>query len=269
MVKKVSTNTVLEMRQLVLELSKKAGVGHIASCLSVIEILVALYEQVMFLPSPTHPDRDRFILSKGHAALALYAVLHWKGFITRKQLDTFHQNDSQLGVHPEFGVPGVEVATGSLGHGLSTAAGIALAARLQHKKYRSFVLLSDAECNEGSIWEAVMFAAHHQLHNLIAIVDLNGQQGFGYTQDVLSLSSLADKWRAFGWEVKEVNGHQVPALVRALKRKKNSTKPLVVIAKTVAGKKVSFMEGKVAWHYLPMSDEQYAQAMKEISKDAP
>src|SRR5437764_5571172 len=171
-----------DVRRIILEQSKRANVGHIGSCLCVTEILCALYLHVLRGDSPSDPDRDRFILSKGHSALGLYAVLNLKGWISTEQLSTFCGDESQLGVHPEMTVEGIDFSTGSLGHGLGIAAGAALAARLQCSKRRAFCLMSDGELNEGSVWEAAMFAAHHRLRNLRAIIDVNGQQALGRTR---------------------------------------------------------------------------------------
>lgn len=257
------------IRRIVLEQSKRAGVGHIGSALSIADIIASLYSGVVNVPAPDDPERDRFILSKGHAALALYAALHLRGFVTREELDTYCGEGSLLGVHPERALTGVDVSTGSLGQGLSIATGIALAARMQRARRRAFVLLSDAECNEGSVWEAAMFAAHHRLSNVIAIIDLNAQQALGYTDDVLSLSPLADKWRAFGWDVHAVDGHDVDALTEAMDALEHDEgPPHLLIADTTFGKGVSFMEGEIKWHYLPMSDDEYAQALREIEERA-
>lgn len=255
------------IRQIIIEQSKRAGVGHIGSALSVVEIIAALYGSVLRIDDPSNSDRDRFILSKGHAALALYAALFLKGWIAQATLDTFCADASQLGVHPERVVKGVDFSIGSLGQGLSFGAGSALAARLRQSSRRVFVLLSDAECNEGAVWEAAMFAAHHRLSNLTAIVDLNGQQAFGYTADVLSLSPMSDRWRAFGWDVRETNGHDVAALTEAMNEPGSADgPPRVVIAGTTFGKGVSYMEGQIKWHYYPMSDREYADAVVEISQ---
>src|ERR1017187_7792404 len=198
-----------QIRRVILEQSKRANVGHIGSALSGGDILAGASCGLLRVDDPQDPARDRFVLSKGHAALALYGALFWKGWLTQQELSTYCGDGSLLGVHPEYGLRGVDFASGSLGHGLSLAAGAALAARLQQSPRRAFALLSDAECNEGSIWEAVMFAAHHKLSNLVAIVDLNGQQALGYTDQVLSLRPLAERWRVFGWDVHEVDGHNV------------------------------------------------------------
>ena len=253
------------IRRIILEQSRRAHVGHIGSALSVADIIAALYGHILNISEPADPDRDRFVLSKGHASLALYGALFLKGWISAERLNTYCGDDSLLGVHPERALRGVDFTTGSLGHGLPFGAGAALWARFQHSRRRAFVLLSDAECNEGSLWEAVMFAAHHRLGNLVAIIDLNGQQALGYTEHVLSLSPMADRWRSFGWDVHEVDGHRVPDLVQTVGGLDTAGgPPHVLIARTTFGKGVSFMEGQIKWHYLPMSETEYAQALEEI-----
>lgn len=263
------------MRRIILTQSRKANVGHIGCCLSVVEILTALYGGVLRIASPDDPQRDRFVLSKGHAALALYAVLSARGWISQTELDEFCKDGSSIAVHPEHAVRGVDFSTGSLGQGITMAAGAALAARLQHSSRRVFCLISDAECNEGSTWEATMFAAQHKLGNLQVIVDWNGQQALGTTRDVLDLPNLAERWRAFGWHTSEVDGHSVPQLVETLSSY-NGEAPHIVLARTVFGRGVSYMETGVPitqthlpvqpinWHYLPMSDHEFAIAMREL-----
>jgi len=251
------------VRRTILEQSKRAGVGHIGSCLSVVDILVALYGDVIEVRTPDDPDRDRFVLSKGHAALALYSTLHHTGRLDRSLLDRFCSDGSAVTTHPERVVSGVDFSTGSLGHGLSLGVGAALAARIQGSRRRAFVLVSDAELNEGSTWEAAMFAAHHRLANLVAIVDLNGQQALGYTEDVLDAGSPLARWQAFGWDAVEVDGHDHEALRAALTRP--TTLPNAVIARTTFGKGVSFMERRIVWHYLPMTDEEFALALAEVA----
>jgi len=254
-----------QIRRIILEQCKRANLGHIGPALSVADILSVLYEHVLRGKGPTDPERDRFVLSKGHAALALYAALSLKGWLGRELLDSYCADGSLLSVHPDHGLPGVDFASGSLGHGLSMAAGAALAARLQGSARQIFVLLSDAECNEGSLWEAVMFAAHHRLSNLVAIVDVNGQQALGRTAEILNLEPLADRWQAFGWAVQECDGHDVVALRASFENRRSvSGPPRVLLASTVAGKGVSFMERQVKWHYWPMSDAEYRQAMAEV-----
>lgn len=253
------------IRRHILEQAKRANVGHIGSALSVADIIAVLYVDVLNIPSPRDPDRDRFILSKGHAALALYVALYLKGWLSEDDLSTYCGDGSQLGVHPEHVLPGVDFSTGSLGHGLSMGAGSALAARLQHSARRVFVLISDAECNEGSVWEAAMFAAHRQLSNLIVILDLNGQQALGYTNKVINLPDMAGRWRAFGWDTHEVNGHNRPQLIETINGLDTAQgQPHILVAHTTFGRGVSYMERQIKWHYWPMSDEDYRQALMEI-----
>lgn len=253
------------IRRIILEQAKRANVGHIGSALSITDIIAALYGDVLHMSDPGDPGRDRFVLSKGHAMLAVYAALFLKGWLSKEELNTYCGEGSLLGVHPEHALRGVDFATGSLGHGLSMAAGAALAARLQRSPRRAFALVSDAECNTGSLWEALMFAAHHKLSNLIAIVDLNGQQAIGYTEQVLSLSPFSERWRAFGWDVHEVDGHDVRSLRETVGCLDTTAgPPHVLIARTVFGKGVSYMENQIKWHYWPMSDAEYRQALQEI-----
>jgi transketolase len=254
-----------EIRRTILAQSKRAGVGHIGSALSVADIVAALYGGVLRIADPDGPDRDRFVLAKGHAVLAVYAALALRGWLDPAELDTYCGDDSVLGVHPEHALRGIDFSTGSLGHGLSLGVGAALAARMRGSARRVWVLMSDAECNEGSVWEAAMFAAHHRLGALTAIIDLNGQQALGYTDQVLSLRPMAARWQAFGWDVREVDGHDVPALQAALGRPAASDgAPRLVVAHTVFGKGVSYMERQIKWHYAPMSDDEYRRAMEEL-----
>jgi transketolase len=274
-----TTVNAQDLRRVVLAQSKRANVGHIGSALCVADIIAVLYGTVLRLEG-REVERDRFVLSKGHAALALYAALALRGLVSRAELETFCGDDSRLGVHPEHTLPGVDFCTGSLGHGLSMAVGAALAARLQESKRRVYCLLSDAECNEGSVWEAAMFAAHHRLDALTAIVDVNGQQAFGATAEVLDQENAAERWRAFGWEVVEVDGHDARALTASLQRVTDARRPRVLLAQTQFGKGVSFMEQgipvsqkhlpvqRINWHYLPLSDEEYALAMAEMEPTA-
>ena len=255
------------LRRIILEESKRAHVGHIASALSVTEIISVLYSDVLHIARPDDPERDRFVLSKGHAALALYAALTLKGFLTLEDLHSYCGDGSLLGVHPERDLVGVDFTTGSLGHGLSFAAGAALAARLDGSPRRTYALLSDAECNEGAVWEAAMFAAHHRLCNLTAVIDCNGQQALGKTADVLQMEPQAERWQSFGWRPIEVDGHDPVALQAAFAEAVRGESPSVVLARTSAGKGISFMEDKVEWHYLPMTDEQYASALNEVAAD--
>ena len=257
----------VQIRKIILEQARRANVGHIGSALSIADIIAALYFEVMRISAPDDPDRDRFILSKGHAALALYAVLFLKNWMSAEILDSYCSDDTLLGVHPERLLPGVDFGTGSLGMGISYAVGAALAARLQKSKRRVFVLISDAECNEGIVWEAAMFAAHHKLSNLYVVIDLNGQQALGYIQDVLDTAPMAKKWEAFGWQVKEVDGHSPAEIVRAIQScQRASDCPHVLIAQTTFGKGVPFMENQIKWHYWPMSAEEYQLALEHVEQ---
>ncbi len=254
------------IRRIVIEQSKRANVGHIGSSLSVADILGTLYAGVLRGDGPADPERDRMVLSKGHASLALYAALYETGAIDGDELTSFCVDGSRLGTHPDHVLPGVDFSTGSLGHGLSIATGSALAAQLSGSPRRTFVLMSDAECNEGSVWEAVMFAAHHRLGDLVAIVDVNGQQALGYTRDVLDLSPLEERWRAFGWDAHTVDGHDTAALRGVIDGlAPGEGRPHALLAQTVFGNGVSFMEREIRWHYVPMDDDQYARALAELA----
>jgi transketolase len=247
----------VRLRRSIIDQSKRAHVGHIGSALSIADILVALFSRVI------DPQDDVFILSKGHAALAQYCILEQMGIINREMLDTYCGDGSQLGVHPDHTLAGVTFSTGSLGHGPSLGAGVALAKRMAAKSGRVFVLISDAELNEGSVWEALMFAGHHRLENLCLILDNNGQQALAPTAEVINLSGLATGVSSFGWDCRRVDGHNVEDVAGVLEAPSMGM-PRFVIADTIAGKGVSFMERQVKWHYLPLDDEQYAQALREI-----
>jgi transketolase len=260
-----NTLSPLEIRRIILQQAKRAHVGHIGSALSIADIIAVLYGSVLKNIGSNDPKRDRFILAKGHAALALYAALFLKGWISEEVLNSYCGDDTLLGVHPEHALNGIDFCSGSLGQGLPIGAGAALAARLQNSDRRVFVLLSDAECDEGSVWEAVMFAAHHNLSNLVAIIDLNGQQALGFTREVLNISPLTDRWHAFGWDLHEIDGHNPEEMMRVFEELNFiSGPPHVLIAHTIFGKGVSYMENKIKWHYWPMSDDEYKQALGEI-----
>jgi transketolase len=253
------------VRRWVVEQAYDSGVGHVGSALSVVETLTALWGGVLRAPGTDDPDRDRFILAKGHAALAYFAVLRLHGLIDARTFRTYCRDGSSLGVHPEAGLPGVEVSTGSLGQGLSVGCGLAVALRRRKSLARVFVLMSDAECNEGQVWEAAMFAAHQKLHNLVAVVDVNGMQALGRTGDVLDLSPLSARWSAFGWHVVEAEGHDEQALISAFTSGiENRRGPAVVLARTVLGKGVSFMEDRLEWHYRNLSPELASEALSEL-----
>ncbi len=248
-----------------------AQASHIGAGLSMADLLAVLYGSVLRVGAdrPDSPDRDRFILSKGHAAAALYAVLAERGFFPLDWLGTYCDDGSRLAGHISHHVPGVDFSTGSLGHGLSIGCGVALAARRDDRPYRAFVLLGDGECDEGAVWEAALFAPHHRLDNLVAIVDHNKIQSFGAVKEVLDLAPLADKWRSFGWAVREIDGHdhdQIHDALQALPFEPD--RPSVIVAHTVKGKGVSFMENELAWHYKSPDDAQLAAALAELGLDS-
>src|SRR2546426_10313866 len=242
-----------EIRRKIVRMIEAGGRGHVGSAFSLVEMLRVLYDEILKLDpaNPRWPQRDRCILSKGHGCLALYVFLAGKGFFPESELWKFCKSDGILGGHPEYGkVPGVEASTGSLGHGLSFGVGFALNARYEQANYRTFVICSDGESNEGSLWEAALCAAKHRLSNLTVLVDYNKQQSYGTTYEVLDLEPFADKWRAFGFAAEEVDGHNVEELRAALKRTPfDSGKPSIVICHTVKGKGISFCENNLNWHH--------------------
>ena len=241
--------------------------SHLGSCLSMADLVACLYWNTLNINPqlPTWPERDRFILSKGHSAALIYAALAERGFFSVTELDSYCQSGSRLTGHATSVVPGVELSSGSLGHGLPVGCGIALAAKRGKLPFRTFVLLSDGELDEGSNWEAILFAPQHQLDNLVAIVDYNKIQSFGSVKDVLDLDPLADKFRAFRWAVKEVDGHDLQELTEVFSSLPlESGRPTAIIAHTVKGKGISFMEDKLAWHYKSPTDEQVELAIKEL-----
>lgn len=252
-----------KIRRGVLEQSRAANVGHIGSSLSVVEIIATLWGGLLRHAGTEQPNRDRFVLCKGHAALALYVAMHHAGLMDEATLGTYCADGTHLGVHPEACLAGIDVATGSLGQGLSVACGLAHGLRLRQSPARVFALLSDAECNEGQVWEAAQFAAHHRLSHLTAIIDANGSQALGPTRDVLNLAPMAARWEAFGWDAVEVDGHDTAQLAEAL-IPRGIGMPRLVVARTVLGKGVGYMENQVAWHYLPMSAQQYEQALNGL-----
>ena len=259
--------TAARVRAQVLRMSYRAKSSHIGSSLSITDVLTVLYTGIMRVnpdnPNDTH--RDRFILSKGHACTAVYAILSEKGFFPKDWLDTYQDEGSRLSRHISHSVPGVEASTGSLGHGLAIGCGMALAARRMAQTYRVFTILSDGECDEGSTWEAALFAPHHELDNLIAIVDYNKLQAFGRVKEVLNLDPLATKWESFGWAVREIDGHAFGEITDALSNIPfSSNQPSCVIAHTIKGKGVSFMENQLAWHYRNPTEEELSQALLEL-----
>jgi len=261
------------VRKTVLDMVYTAKKGHIGGSLSCVDILVALYYGGILRydkDSPQWEGRDRFILSKGHAAASLYAILADIGYFPKKWLKGFAKEGDILEGHPHRGIPGVEVNTGSLGHGLGIGAGMALGAKMDGKDWRTFVLMGDGECHEGSVWEAAMFASHHKLNNLVAIIDYNGLCSEDRLRECVDLSALADKWGSFGWSAYEIGGHDIHGVISDLNRWEHlaaSLRPKVFIAYTTKGKGVSFMEGKVEWHHRVPTATEYKLAKKELSDE--
>lgn len=258
-----------QIRMMTLEMITQAGKGHIGGAYSCTDILVALYYAGVLRFDPAHPrwqNRDRFILSKGHSGSALFAVLADLGFFDTGLLKTYCANGSMLGGHPDRHVPGIEVDTGSLGHGLGLGAGMALSAKMNHGDHRVCVLLGDGECCEGSIWETLVFAGRHRLDNLTIIIDRNRQCVLDYTEDCAPMDPLAERIEPFGWETREINGHSFDELLAVFDYMKTraSTRPLAIVANTIKGKGVSFMEGKLKWHHSVPAGQELAQARAEL-----
>ena len=253
----------------VIEMIHNCGMGHPGSSLSCVEILTALYLGGVMNIRPQQPNwaaRDRFVLSKGHGSPALYSVLARRGFFPHNDLYSFRQFNSKLTAYPDMKTPGVDMESGSLGNGLSTAVGMALSSKL--KKYNNYiyVIMGDGEQQEGLIWEAAMCAAHHKLDNIIAFVDSNKLQITGTVEEIMNINQLQEKWESFGWHVQTINGHSFPEIMKAIQiSKENKESPSIIIAETIKGKGVSFMENELIWHRHDISDEQYKQAIKEIN----
>jgi len=254
------------IKQSILHMAHYSKSSHVGSCLSITDILYTLYFKVLNIDpgNPQKLDRDKFILSKGHGSAALYATLAERGFFPKEYLHQFYIDDGILPGHVDMTVvPGLEASAGSLGHALSIGLGMAIANKQMKNPGEIYVLLGDGECNEGSVWEAIMLAAHLKLSNVTAIVDVNQLQGFGHTNEVINQENLAERWRVFGWEAYEVDGHNVTELELAFNQSHHN--PKVLIAHTIKGRGVSFMEGKLEWHYKSPNDEQYALALGELS----
>ena len=256
----------------IVKMITSAGSGHPGGSLSAADILAALYFEIMRI-DPENPDwdnRDRFVLSKGHAAPALYAVLAERGYFPRKWLERFSADGSPLQKHPDKNlVPGVEIPTGSLGQGLSVAIGIALDGRLRQKDYRVYAIVGDGECDGGQIWEAAMAAAHFKLDKLTVFLDHNGLQVDGANREIMNLEPLVDKWKAFGWYVISINGHNMREIISAVQKASGfKVKPTMIIASTVKGKGVPFIENKVEWHANAFSTEEAKQALAYLSRSS-
>ena len=258
-----------------LEMTHISHGSHIGSVLSVAEIIAVLYSSVLNVDpkQPKKPDRDRLILSKGHAGSAVYAALAETGFFPVEQLKTHYANGSILSGHVSHkGVPGVEVSTGSLGHGLGVGTGMALGAKMDGAQWRTYVVLGDGECDEGSVWESALQAAQYKLDRLIAVVDYNHMQSLATVDETLRLEPFEQKWKDFGWNAESVNGHDTDALQAAFARAKEnagSRKPYVILAHTVKGKGISFMENNILWHYRTPQGEEYDAALKELEAIRP
>ena len=260
--------TALAIRRDILSMITEAGSGHPGGSLSAVELLTSLYySELRHDPSnPDWPDRDRFVLSKAHACPVLYVVLAHRGYFPKEELSTFRKIDSRLQGHAHTMTPGVEMCGGSLGQGLSFAVGAAIAGKIDGSSSRVFAMLGDGECDEGQVWEAAMSASHYRLDNLVAIVDRNGIQNDRFTSEVMNLEPLPDKWRSFGWHVIDADGHSFPAVLDALQEARSvKDKPSVIIAATVKGKGVSFMENNPEFHGKAANAEQLEMALKELA----
>ncbi len=256
-----------KLRFSIIKMSKETKSPHLASSLSCIDIIATLYNSILKINKKNINSnlRDRFILSKGHAAAALYVALEYKNIITKTELKSYTKKGSLLEEHPSPKLAGVEAATGSLGHGLSIGCGIALSSKISKKKFMTYVLMSDGECNEGSVWEAALFASAKKLSNLCAFVDYNKWQATGRSEDILKLGSLKKKFYEFGWRVLEIDGHNHFSIISACKKaNRESSKPTIVIANTIKGKGVSFMENDNNWHYRIPSNAEVKLAEKEL-----
>ena len=264
---KLETNAK-EIRKKIFLMIYKAGGGHITPAFSIVELLTVIYFKILRIDPkhPRDPNRDRFILSKGHASAALYATLAQAGFIEEGFLETFCQPSGKLGGHPDIdSIPGVEATTGALGHGFPFSIGIALSGKLDKKNYRVYTVIGDGECQEGSVWEAAQFAAHHQLDNLTAIIDYNKLQAMGKISEILGLEPLVKKWESFNWAVREVDGHDLKEINRILSSvpfEKN--KPSLIVAHTIKGKGVSFMENVPIWHYRLTNEKETEISCQEL-----
>ena len=263
--------TAALLRRDVLEMIYTAKAGHPGGSLSAVEVITALYFHVMNIDPkrPRWEGRDRFVLSKGHACPTLYAALARRGYFDPSLLATLRQYHSILQGHPDMNkTPGVDMSTGSLGNGLSVGVGMALSARYHGMEYLTYVMLGDGECQEGMVWEAAMAANHHHLNNLVAIVDCNGVQINGWVNDVMCIEPFSEKWRAFGWSVIEIDGNSMHQVLTALHTARTMRAPTVILARTVKGKGVSFMEDDAQWHGSAPSTEQLAKALSDLEKGA-
>lgn len=256
------------IRRDAIEMTYLSNGSHIASVLSVADIVAVLYAKIMNYDNtnPKLPTRDRIILSKGHAGAAIYAALAEEGFFNVEELKTHYADGSRLSGHVSHkGVPGIEISTGSLGHGLSIGAGMALVAKMDKQPYKVFVILGDGECDEGAVWESALFANQYQLGNLIAIIDHNKMQSLDFCENTMKLEPFEEKWKSFGWNIIRIDGHNHKELQKALEEAKQKKEtPTVIIADTIKGKGISFMENQIVWHYRPPQGEDYTKAVEEL-----
>lgn len=266
-------NMARRMRRRMLDMSLSAGANssHFGGGLSIIDITATLYGEIMNLnpENPEWEERDRFILSKGHGVLGYYTALSEVGFIPEEDLETFEKNGTYLYGHPVMNrSKGIEFSNGSLGMGLSLGIGVALAGKRKKMDYKVYVLLGDGECNEGSVWEAAMAGSHYQLDNLVAILDRNNFQQTGSNKDIMSVGNLVSKWESFGWNVLEIDGHNISEIYDALKAVKNQNGPNAIVARTIKGKGFSFSENNNDWHHAALSSSQYEVALKELDESS-
>ncbi len=257
-----------DIRCSILTMVTKAQVGHIGGSLSITDILTALYFKILRIDpkNSSWPDRDRLVLSKGHAATALYSTLALRGFFQKENLKTFGQINSCFQVHPDkTKVPGIDASAGALGQGLSIGLGMALSARLDKKDYHTYVIIGDGETQEGQVWEAAMFASHYKLDNITAILDYNNVQLMGSVSEIMEVAPVANKWSSFGWEIFNINGHDFSQIIESLyKVREVKNKPVLIIANTIKGKGVSFMQNTCKWHGNVPTEKEYESAIKEI-----
>ena len=258
----------LEARKKIVVCSSNAKLEHIGSAFSEIDVLTVLYHAILRISSekPNNPNRDRFILSKGHGALGLYVLLEQRGFISKKELDEYGNDGTKLAGHPVYkSAPGIEFSTGSLGHGLSVGVGLALSAKSDNKKWRTFVFLSDGECNEGSVWEAIFLAGHLGLDNLVAIIDKNKIQSLGKTKDILNMEPFSEKWKNASWEVREIDGHNFEQIIKVFSTiPAKKKKPTVIIANTIKGKGLPYMENMISSHYSLIQKDKLEETLKNL-----
>lgn len=260
-----------KIRRHAIDMVHEAHASHIASVLSCADIVAVLYANILKydVVNPDDENRDRLVLSKGHSGVALYAALAESGFFPVSELKKYGANGSNFSCHVSHKVPGVEVSTGSLGHGVAMACGMALGAKLRQHNYKIFSIVGDGECNEGIVWETVMLAAQQKLDNFTVIVDNNKMQALGFTEDIINMKNMKERWETFGWNAVEINGHSHVEIIDALNKRLDNGKPYVIIADTIKGQGVSFMENELLWHYRDPQGEAYEKAVEELERMKP